>query len=257
MSGSSVSRSARSGLAAAPTSASMAWSMPRARVVLFDVDNTLTASGGAGMRALEGALVDVIGHAGPMPKVAYAGRTDPHILAELLTRLGRARDAALEAIIMTRYLERLEDELARAPGRVLPGVGALLAALADRAHVAVGLLTGNVARGAEVKLRAHGLWDAFAFGAFGDDAETRPGLLPVALDRHRAATGRHVSAMADVFVIGDTVHDVAVARTHGAVAVAVGTGAPHQERQALLATAPDLFHEDLGDAAALLDALDA
>ncbi len=231
--------------------------MPRARLVLFDVDNTLTASGGAGKRALEGALRDVVGHDGPMPRVAYAGRTDPHILADLLVGLGRGRDPALEARVMARYLERLEQELSHSAGLVLPGVTALLGELARRSHVAVGLLTGNVARGAQLKLGAHGLWESFAFGAFGDDANTRPGLLPVAIARQRAATEHEISAMADVFVIGDTVHDVAVARAHGAVAVAVGTGAPHQDRQALLATEPDLFHDDLEDAAALLAALDA
>ena len=231
--------------------------MPRARVVLFDVDNTLTTSGGAGRRALEAALAAVVGHAGPMPSVAYAGRTDPHILGDLLAGLGHARDPALEAEVMARYLDRLEVEMSRAPGRILPGVAALLEALSSRAHVAVGLLTGNVARGAEIKLRAHGLWGAFAFGAFGDDAPTRPGLLPIALGRHGARTGANISDMADVFVIGDTVHDVAVARAHGAVAVAVGTGAPHQDRKALLLAQPDLFAEDLGDPTELLAALDA
>ncbi len=226
-------------------------------MVLFDVDNTLTTSGGAGKRALEAALRDVVGHDGPMPKVAYAGRTDPHILADLLAGLGKGRELALEARVMGRYLERLERELVQGAGHVLPGVVALLAELSRRPHVAVGLLTGNVARGAEIKLRAHGLWEAFAFGAFGDDADTRPGLLPIAMARQRAMTAHNISAMTDVFVIGDTVHDVAVARAHGAVAVAVGTGAPHQDRQALLATAPDLYHDDLEDARALLTALDA
>ena len=230
----------------------------RPRVVLFDIDNTLTCTDGAGRRALERAVREITGTVAPMPRVAYAGRTDPSILAELLAGLGEAAEEARTGAIMARYVALLEGELARARGRVLPGVADLLDALEARPHVQLGLLTGNVVEGARLKLGAHGLWHRFGFGAYGPDAPTRPGLLPVALERARTLRGELPGfAHTDVYVVGDTVHDVAVARAHGAVAVAVGTGAPHQDRGALLATAPDHFCETLADAAPLLAALDA
>lgn len=227
--------------------------MLRQRIVLFDVDNTLTSSDGAGRRSLEGAVAEITG-APAVPRVPFAGRTDPIILADVLGRLG-LDDPTLPARILERYLERLAGELARHGGEVLPGVPELLDALAGRPGVHVGLLTGNVERGAALKLRAHGLWERFAFGAYGDDAPTRPELLPVALERWRVACRGGHCALEDVWVIGDTVHDVAVARAYGARAVAVGTGAPHQERAALLGSRPDLFFEDLSVAAPFLRAL--
>jgi phosphoglycolate phosphatase len=222
----------------------------RHRIVLFDIDNTLTSSGGAGRRALESSVAEVAGVPFRAPRVPFAGRTDPSILRDVLRHLGIEPAPALMARIFERYVERLEEEVRGSGcGTVLPGVYETLAALEGRADVHLGVLTGNIARGAAIKLGAHGLAERFRFGAYGDDGLERPDLLPVALERWRAACangdGRPACRLADVYVVGDTIHDVAVARAHGARAVAVGTGHPFQDRAALLALEPDFFFEDL------------
>ena len=104
----------------------------------------------------------------------------------------------------------------------MPGVISLLDLLTQDGQ-AMGLLTGNVRRGAEIKLRAHGIWARFNFGAFGDDNSDRNQLGPIAKRRAEAALNIEFSEQ-DVFVIGDTPKDIACARAFGAVAVAVATG---------------------------------
>src|SRR5690554_2705169 len=123
------------------------------------------------------------------------------------------------------YLRRLEWNLRHGgfPGRVLPGVVDVLDALSGRADVALGLLTGNIAGGAALKVKHFGLAHHFTFGAYGCDHADRNLLGPVALSRASAHTGRTYSG-ADVVVVGDTPKDIVCARAMGARCLAVATG---------------------------------
>jgi phosphoglycolate phosphatase-like HAD superfamily hydrolase len=122
---------------------------------------------------------------------------------------------------------------------VLPGVESLIAAMEAESRWIVALLTGNFARGAEIKLGHFDLWRRFAFGAFGDDHFDRRELMPVALAR-AAAAGITPDR---VVVVGDTPLDVDCARAHGALAVAVATGSYSVDE--LTATGADLVVERL------------
>ena len=119
------------------------------------------------------------------------------------------------------------------------------------ADVVLGLLTGNIARGAEHKLTHFGVWSYFGFGAFADDHHERDRLGPFALARARELG--HEVALSRTFVIGDTAHDISCARAIGAKAVAVATGNFRTEH--LAPHAPDVLLEDLGDISATLHAL--
>jgi phosphoglycolate phosphatase-like HAD superfamily hydrolase len=120
--------------------------------------------------------------------------------------------------------------------------------------VGVGLLTGNYRRGAAIKLGHFGLWERFAFGAFGDAHADRRHLVPVAIAEAERALGVRIPP-ARVVVIGDTPLDVDCAHAHGAVAVAVGTG-PFSTAE-LAASNPDLVLETLEDLPALLGVVSA
>ncbi len=226
------------------------------RLYLFDIDGTLVTTGGAGRRALERAFRDVLGWAGALDHVAFGGMTDRLLVRAAFA--GRGLDAgaarAAEPDLLAAYAAALADELARAAAgcRALPGVTALLDALAPRDDVLPALLTGNVAPGARLKLAACGLAGRFDVGAWGDDADDRPGLLPVACARAAARAGRPFAGP-DAVVIGDTPADVAVARAHGARAVAVATGAA--SRADLAACRPDALLDDLADLERALAAL--
>jgi phosphoglycolate phosphatase-like HAD superfamily hydrolase len=221
--------------------------MQIAHLVLFDIDGTLVLTGGAGIRAMNRACEDITGHRDVLEGVPIAGRTDWIILQDALARQGRALDRSLLHELRDRYVQHLREEI-ELPGRgvkgVMPGIRELLDALRARADVAVGLLTGNFAEGARVKLEHFDLWKYFPCGAFGDDASDRNALVPVAIQRAREC-GVADASPSDVLVVGDTPHDIACAHAVGARPVGVATGSYSIED--LRASGADVVFPDLSD----------
>jgi phosphoglycolate phosphatase len=221
-------------------------SMP---IILFDIDGTLVRTGGAGKTAMEGALVSAFGVTELRDEVSYSGRTDVAIGRDLLRVHGIDPSPANQAKLRDTYLAHLPSSLTAKGGTVCPGVPELLAALAGKPGVVLGLLTGNVRAGARTKLGHFGLWEHFACGGFGDEHHDRDDVARSAMDAVRAHVGGPVSP-ADVWVIGDTPLDVSCARAIGANAVAVATGWHPADELALCE--PDLFFDDLSDHSRLL-----
>jgi phosphoglycolate phosphatase-like HAD superfamily hydrolase len=196
------------------------------RLVLFDVDGTLLTASGAGRRALERALREVYGTAGPIDAYDFRGGTDPQIIRDLLGHAGVPEPvvAAQEGALYQRYVEHLEVEIGDGGGVSLyPGVRVVVEALAARPDVVVGLLTGNIEAGARLKLRPTGLWPRFRLGAYGSDGADRRALPAIAARRAEALVGRPFVG-ADTVIVGDTPRDIDCARAFGATAVAVATG---------------------------------
>jgi phosphoglycolate phosphatase len=217
-------------------------------ILLFDIDGTLIRSGGAGKDALESALAEVFGLEDVRDGVPYSGRTDTAIARELLAVHGIEPSEANLLRLKEAYLERLPQSLRAFEGIVLPGVVDLLNRLRG-GRAAVGLLTGNIRRGAEHKLRHFGIWEHFGFGGFGDDTSNRDDVARAALRETERHLKRQVNPR-DVWVIGDTPLDVQCARAIGARAVAVCTGWHCLDE--LHACGPDWVLNDLSDTAALL-----
>ena len=220
-------------------------------LLLFDIDGTLLTSGGCGECALRLAVRDTFGVHDDLHEIEIAGRTDTGIARQLLRKHGRPETAEAIAALLGNYLCHLPVLLRESQGRLLPGVEALLPLLQPREDVVLGLLTGNLERGAEHKLSHYGVWKYFGFGAFADDHHERDRLGPFALSRARERG--HAVALSRTFVIGDTPHDISCARAIGAKAVAVATGVFRSEQ--LASHTPDILLEDLGDMAATLHAL--
>jgi phosphoglycolate phosphatase len=227
------------------------------KLVLFDVDGTLLSTQGAGARALRRAMLDVYGETGPIDTYEFHGRTDPQIARELLGLVG-FDDAAIDAglpSLWDAYVRELELELRRPENgtRVLAGVPPLLDALHDTGDHVVALLTGNIERGARLKLGSAGLWERFDFGAYGSDDERRDRLPAVAVDRARERTGLDFSGR-DIVIIGDTPFDVSCGRSLGVWAVAVATG-KHTVRE-LADVGADVVLTDLVDTGRVLAAIE-
>lgn len=230
------------------------------KLVLFDIDGTLLGTDGAGRRAIHRALLDETGTAGPIAAYRFDGKTDPQIIGDLLALAGHAGagDPACIAAVCRRYVEHLRAELAKPTQTttLLPGTRELLGALESHeaaGRALVGLLTGNLAPGAVLKLRSAGLDPGrFRVGAYGSDSARRADLPAVAAERAAALTGRAVRG-ADVIVVGDTPDDVACARPIGARAVAVATG--FYDVAALRAAGAAYVFETLADTARVLDAI--
>ena len=218
-------------------------------VYLFDIDGTLVSVGGAGKAALIEALAETFGIDHTLDRLTLSGRTDRAISADLLGLCGLDDTDHHRTRLLDAYLRRLPAMLAARPGRILPGVPQLLDRLAAMPGVVVGLITGNVADGARIKLGHFGLWERFRFGGYGDRHTDRDDVARDAL----AAVERHLERSIDpasVRIIGDTPDDVRCARAIGARAVGVLTG--WHNRAEMIAYCPDLLLDDLSDHEALL-----
>lgn len=198
-------------------------------LILFDIDATLISTSGVGIGAMLDAGRELFGPSFTGEGVPVAGRLDPLIIRDLLTRNGRAPTPEDAGRLRAGY----EQNLARAlscpgVGRTLPGVDQLLAALRQRPRYTLGLLTGNFERTGSMKLRTCGVEPAwFPVRVWGDesphDPPAREHLPPVAMSRHAARLGREVRGH-EVVIIGDTPHDVSCARANGCRCIAVATG---------------------------------
>ena len=222
------------------------------RLILFDIDGTLLLSGGAGRRAIMGALAEELGVAGSgLDRIRFDGKTDPQIVSELLLAAGETEAPASDRItrVLERYVHHLEADLARNAhlAELMPGFPQLLDLLEQEVGVVLGLLTGNVSAGAHLKLRAVALApERFRVGAFGSDHAVRAELPAIAARRAEAHFGRRVAGR-EVIIIGDTPADVTCGRGIGARAIAVATGS--YSAADLRAAGADLVFDDFADAA--------
>ena len=211
------------------------------RLVLFDIDNTLLWSGGAGGLAMSRAFHDLFGIEDGFKAIEFSGRTDRYILAEVLRQHGINGDYAdRQDRFLERYYSHLPQTLSEMQGRLMPGFPALLEALAEQPDVRLGLATGNFSGGAELKLAHYGIARFFGGGGFGEESEDRSVIVRNAVERLAAG-----EAGAEAIVIGDTPHDVSSAKANGALAVAVATGGHSAEQ--LRDSGADLVFEDFSD----------
>ena len=224
----------------------------RKKLLLFDIDGTLLLTGRAGEHALRVAFKERFGVDDDLSSISFAGSTDGAIARQMFAPYNIPATPENVADLFDGYVHHLALELPRREGRVLPGIVELLEALHRREDCVLGLLTGNIERGAELKLSHYGVWDYFEFGAFADDHVDRNKLGPVA--HLRAAEKHGVSFQAkDVYVLGDTPRDIDCARAAGFIAVAIATGSYGKDE--LAAHNPDFVFEDLSDTQGVIAAL--
>jgi len=163
------------------------------KLVLFDIDETMVSSHGAGRRALERAMSAVLNQEISLEGHSLSGKTDPQICFEALASYGLEKPAIQSRLqdIFEQYLPALEDEVVRsAEFRVHDGVVDLLEILRTREDAFLGLLTGNIEQGAHVKLKRFGLHSYFAMGAYGSDSHDRMELPAVATRGLASYSGR-------------------------------------------------------------------
>jgi len=111
---------------------------------------------------------------------------------------------------------------------LFPGARSVLADLAERTDIVLGIATGKSRRGLDAVLEHHGLEEHFVTTKSADDAPSKP------------HPGMVLGCMAeagvdplDTLVVGDTTYDMEMATTAGAAALGVGWGS--HDATALLA----------------------
>jgi phosphoglycolate phosphatase-like HAD superfamily hydrolase len=194
------------------------------KLVLFDIDGTLIRSGGAGVRAFEKTFTEIFGLKNASKRLKFAGRTDVSLVREAF----RLFDVDPAEENFRRFFEHypvfLAELLKTTMGGICEGITRLIDDLKTTSEKpALGLLTGNVRRGAELKLSHYNLWQHFTTGAFADDNEDRNCIASIAQQRGEELLGTKLKGE-EIVVIGDTPLDIACGQSIGAKVLAVGTG---------------------------------
>jgi len=194
------------------------------RLVLFDIDGTLIRTGGAGVRAFERTFAVEFGFPEATREVKFAGRTDPSLVRQIFRHHGIPETAENFERFFQTYVFFLQYLLHQSNGALCTGVLEFILELRSLPKPPlIGLLTGNIRLGAEIKLRHYDLWDHFQTGAFGDDHEDRNQLAAIAQRRGSDLLGSALRGR-EILVIGDTPLDIACAQSIEAHMLAVSTG---------------------------------
>lgn len=227
------------------------------RVLLFDIDQTLLYTVGAGSLAMNIAFEQMFGISDGFAKVEFSGRSDLFIFNEGLRQHGiEGGYAAYLNEFLRRYYGLLRETIRKRRGYLMPGFPKLLEALSQRQNVRLGLATGNFSEAAQIKLNYYGIGRYFVdgdvyLGGFGEESLERADIVRAAIERVADGVSRE-----DILIIGDTPHDISSALDNGVVAVAVATGSYTVER--LRESGAHLAFEDFSDwakAAATLSGL--
>jgi len=192
-------------------------------VVLFDVDETLVHTGGSGARSWKAAFDTLYGIPADIGEHSSAGETDPQVArATFNAILGREPSDDELSRLYAQYLLHLATDIRVAEGyRVLPGAEEVLLRLGE-AGVILGLVSGAMEGAARTKLVPADLNRYFVFGAYGSDSPDRTELTRLAIEK---ATRLHDQlAPSQVYVVGDTPHDMKATNISGAVSVGVASG---------------------------------
>lgn len=222
------------------------------KLILFDIDGTL-ARGGPAKEAFGVAMMATFGTVGTIESFDFSGKTDPQIARELLVA-ANVDDSVIDAglpVLWNSYISELKTRIVANPMKLLPGVGELVENLHLADDVALGLVTGNIARGARIKLGSVGLAEHFHVGAYGCDHEVRDHLPGIALDRAADTWGITFSEES-VVVVGDTPRDVQCGKHYGAKTVAVATGRFNGSQ--LEETGADVVFQDFSDVDRVMEA---
>ena len=194
------------------------------RVVLFDIDGTLIHSGGAGEKAFGRVCETEFGVPNGTAQLQFAGRTDPSIARDFFQQHHIAPSADNFRRFFDRYVFHLDHLLGELHGSILPGVHGMIRNLGALPMAPlVGLLTGNIRLGAQIKLSHYRLWDFFRTGGFGDDHEDRNQIAVVARERATRVLRTSLDG-GEILVIGDTPRDIECAKAINARSLAVATG---------------------------------
>jgi phosphoglycolate phosphatase-like HAD superfamily hydrolase len=227
------------------------------RFIVFEIDGTLISTDGMVIESFEQAIQEVYGVPKALANCPVSGRSEKEII-QVALRSAKVPPEKIEQFLaraLARYVDILVETIRKRPrGNIHPGVRTLLERLDKDPRWAVGLMTRHLLLSARPLLGRHGLWDFFKYGAFADDHENRTALPGLLLERAREASGLPLQPT-DVYAVGDTVRDLACAKSAGMRTVAVATGGSTHDALAVL-NPYLIFHsfEDVDDVLKKLNA---
>lgn len=214
-------------------------------LLIWDIDGTLIRIKGLGKKAMNITFMELYGISDAFNKINMAGMLDAVILKTIYDMYHIDAAKRDSAAFFKRYCEVLDELFKQISFSVAcAGVPELLAALDEAGCFCNVLGTGNIERGARIKLSVDGLNKLFPTGGFGDEEMERWQLVEKAV----ANACKHFKIQFDssnIFVVGDTPKDVACGKKLGFKTIAVATG-PFSTAE-LHECGADFVFEDLND----------
>lgn len=198
--------------------------MKQPEVVLFDIDETLVHTGGAGARSWAWAFDQLYGIPADIGAHTSAGETDPKVGRETF-RAVLHREPSNDELsrLYTKYLWHLSEDIWTSPDyRVLQGSEDLLRRLGE-AGIMIGVISGAMEGAAHLKMQPGKLNRYFVFGAYGSDSPDRGELTRLGIAKAARLHG-HKLSRDDVYVVGDTPRDIEGAHDAGATSIGVASG---------------------------------
>ncbi len=187
-------------------------------LVIFDVDGTLCDTQEVEGRCYVEAIESVTGHSvASMDWSRFPEATSSAITQHLLSEFGVPDGAAVEKLVLTEFVVRLDSESRRRPDSFRPTAGALglFEELKQREGYGVAIATGCWHDSAMLKLKRCGFMIEGIPVACSSDTPRRVDIISLAASR--AGTGVH-----DAVYVGDGVWDLKAAREIGMRFVGVG-----------------------------------
>ncbi len=217
-------------------------------LLIWDIDGTLIHSRGVGRRAMDLAFAELYNIPEGFSQIDMAGRLDAVILSEAYRYHGFENQDP--GVFFSRYCEILEAEVQKSEASfALSGIMELLETLNRQEGFYNVLGTGNIERGARIKLEKDGLNRYFSTGGFGNTPTERWQVIQKAVENSCSLFNRDF-ANDRIFIIGDTPRDMECAKRLGTKAIGTATG-PYTVSE-LMDSGADYAFGDLTDTEAFL-----
>ena len=188
------------------------------KLIMFDCDGTLVDSAGLIHGCMERTFAEA---ALPLPAPdATRGVIGLSLDLAIARLLAREVDEAIGALVQ-RYKHHFVAMRAEAEFRenLYDGIGELIAGLAARDDVLIGMVTGKSRRGVTAVFETHGFGAHFLTVRTADDCPSKPH--PAMVLECCAETGIDPQ---DTLVVGDAIYDMQMARSAKAGAIGVAWG---------------------------------
>jgi phosphoglycolate phosphatase len=191
------------------------------QLFLFDIDGTLISPGPSARKAINQAIENFTRTPPNLQIKDVAGMTDRLIVKNALKKNGKDGDITeVTNSIINDYLKLFESTYLESAGAFVFEDALDLVQKVKEKRIPLGLLTGNVKRGAEIKLNRFDLMKHFSFGAFGEEGATRSDLPIVARKRAQEILGISFE-FEDIVLVGDTPEDAIAAKINGCKSIIV------------------------------------
>lgn len=189
------------------------------RLLMFDIDGTLTATNGVDTECYVQAMSEYLGEAIDSDWSQYQHVTDSGIAGELFKLHGRPMEEV--RLVQRRFFELIEQALRRRPESCVPITGAaeFLQHVQRSADWVAGFATGGWSESARAKLRQAGIdFQGLPF-ASADDAEARIDIMKICLELAEAECR---GGLTGVVYVGDAAWDARAAKELGWPFIGIG-----------------------------------